>query len=320
MRPLGYSLVCGVALVLASAAALAQTPAGQNLLWAFPVASAVVNKPPSPLIKGPQRISGSTQRYTQEQLDRVDMAVDWFPKSHAPMPAIVRDGARDGGWACGSCHLANGMGHPESADLTGLSPTYFMKTMGELRSGARKDPIRMTAIAKALSVQDLRQAAAYFATLKPVPHWTKVVETNSVPKTYLGPGRMRFIDPAGGREPIGDRIITVPQNVLKARARDPRSGFIAYVPPGSLQRGKALARGAGGTLPSCASCHGAGLKGKGAAPMIAGQHPIYLARQLYDFKTGARNGPDAQLMKPIAAALNDKDIIALSAYVASLRR
>ena len=320
VKGLGKSLLLGLFAATAAVAAFAQAPAGKDLLWAFPVASAIVNKPPAPPIKGLQSIKGSSQHYTQEQLDGLNAAVDWFPNSHVPMPTIVRDGSRDGGFACGACHQPNGTGHPESADLTGLSKAYFIKTMKEFRSGLRREPIRMTGIAKALSDQDLREAAGYYATVKPIAHLTKVVETASVPKTFIGPGRMRFVDPAGGREPIGDRIITVPEDVAKARARDPRTGFIAYVPPGSIRRGRVLAQGDGGKLPKCALCHGAGLKGMDPAPVIAGAHPIYLVRELYDFKTGARNGPDAQLMKPIVSALSDKDIIALAAYLGTLTR
>ena len=58
-----------------------------------------------------------------------------------------------------------------------------------------------------------------------------------VPKTFVGQGRMRFVDPNNaGMEPIGNRIIMLPEDQTKARLRDPRSGFVAYVPPGSLSR------------------------------------------------------------------------------------
>ena len=66
-----------------------------------------------------------------------------------------------------------------------------------------------------------------------------------VPKTFVGQGLMRFIDPKGGMEPIGNRIITLPEDQEKARLRDPRSGFVSYVPPGSLAKGKALAETGG---------------------------------------------------------------------------
>jgi cytochrome c553 len=60
------------------------------------------------------------------------------------------------------------------------------------------------------------------------------------------------------------------------------------------------------------------LTGLGNVPRLAGLHPIYIARQLYLFREGTRNGPDAQLMKKPVAKLTDADILNLSAYLASL--
>jgi cytochrome c553 len=307
-------------LVVTAATGAGQTPKDKDMLWAYPVASAVINKPPVPEVQGPQHLRGSDKAYTQPELDLMSIAVDWYPDQHAPMPKIVRDGQDNGGFACGSCHLANGLGHPESGDMVGLTPEYFIKTMAEYKSGARKDPIRMTAIAQATSEQDVKEAADWFAMLKPVtPHWVRVVEAPTVPKTYLGQGRMRFVDPDGGTEPIGNRIIMLPEDAARARARDPASGFIAYAPPGSMARGKALVEtGGGGKTFQCTLCHGEGLKGIGNIPRIAGVHPIYLVRQLYNFKTGANNGPEAQLMKPVVANLTDEDIVSLAAYIGSL--
>src|SRR4029450_2490503 len=111
-------------------------------------------------------------------------------------------------------------------------------------------------------------------------------------------GRMRFVDPkATGMEPIGNRIITLPEDQTRARLRDPKSGFVAYVPPGSLAKGKKFVEtGNGGRGVQCAICHGEGMKGLANVPRIAGLHPIYIARQLHLFKEGDRNGPDAALM------------------------
>ena len=47
-------------------------------------------------------------------------------------------------------------------------------------------------------------------------------------------------------EPIGQRIISVPEDQARARMRDPNSGFISYVPPGSLARGKTIVETGGG--------------------------------------------------------------------------
>lgn len=303
---------------------LAQAPAGKDLVWAFPVASAIVQgKHPIAEIEGPQTIAGSTKKYTQKELDNLAAPPDWFPETHAPQPAIVRDGSRNGGFACGSCHLANGMGHPESGDVQGLTADYFVQTMRDYKSGVRKDPIRMTAIAQATSDADVREAAEYFASLKPVPRWSIVEERATVPKTFLGPGRMRFADvDAPGTEPIATRIITVPEDVRKAIQRDPRTGagFISYVPPGSLARGKALAAGGNGKTLDCTICHGEGLRGLGNVPRLANVHPIYLVRQLYNIQTGANNSAGAQLMKRVVARLTDADIVDLAAYAGSLPR
>ena len=142
-----------------------------------------------------------------------------------------------------------------------------------------------------------------------------------VPKTFVGQGRMRFVQPGGEMEPIGNRIITVPVDQTRARLRDPHpgAGFIAYVPVGSVARGKALVEtGGSGKTIACSICHGDALKGLGDVPRLAGLHPIYIARQLYLFKDGTRNGVDAQLMKKPAAKLTDDDVLAISAYLGSL--
>ena len=130
---------------------------------------------------------------------------------------------------------------------------------------------------------------------------------------------MRFASPDGGMEPIGNRIITLPQDQTRATRRDPHSGFIAYVPPGSIAKGEALVKNGGnGRTVACALCHGDNLLGLGNVPRIAGLHPIYIVRQLYLMKDGFRNGPDAQLMKKPVEKLTDDDIVSIAAYVASL--
>src|SRR5205814_1620716 len=102
-------------------------------------------------------------------------------------------------------------------------------------------PSAMSQIAKGLTPDDARAAAEYFAARKPVPGYTKVVEAAEVPKSVVGEGAMRFVAPGNEKEPIGARIIEVPQDEPAARARNPRVGFVAYVPPGSIAKGEALA-------------------------------------------------------------------------------
>ena len=270
-------------------------------------------------------IEGSGKSYTMPQIEDLNAPPDWFSSAHAPAPRVVTDGRVNKGFACGSCHLMNGLGHPESGDVQGLTPEYFIQTMKDFKSGKRKDPIRMTAIAQATPEEDIAAAAEWFASLQtPGTPWIKVIEQNTVPKTYLGQGRMRFIDPDDkATEPIGNRIIMLPMDIKRARLRDPRpgAGFNALVPVGSVAKGKTLAQtGGNGKTVECAICHGEGLKGLGNVPRLANVHPIYLVRQLYNFQTGANSSADAALMKRVVAKLTDEDIVNLAAYAASLTR
>ena len=100
---------------------------------------------------------------------------------------------------------------------------------------------------------------------------------------------------SGGEEPLGRRIVEVPENLQQFVSRDARARFVAYVPLGSIKQGESLAgTGGDGRTVACGSCHGADLKGLGTIPGIAGRSPSYVVRQLYDFKHGARSGSLAQ--------------------------
>jgi len=65
----------------------------------------------------------------------------------------------------------------------------------------------------------------------------------------------------------------------------------------------------------CAACHTAdGSRGSPANPILQGQHPEYLAKQLTEFKSGARNNA---VMKGMASTLSDEDIKNVAAFYAS---
>ncbi len=76
--------------------------------------------------------------------------------------------------------------------------------------------------------------------------------------------------------------------------------------------------GPSGKTVQCAICHGEGLKGLGEVPRLAGLQPLYVARQLFDMRYGSSAGKAAALMKAVVANLSEDDVIAISAYVASL--
>ena len=303
------SLVLLVAL-LSSIASAADNPD-----WAYPV-----SPPPAQLDNVTLRtLPGSTKQYTQAQIDDVFNPPDWYPEQHPPLPPVVASGGTRPRVACGQCHLPSGNGHPESASLAGLNANYMIRQMQAFRDGDRKGIRAATMIAnsKLVTEEEIKAASEYFAALKPAAGFNKVVETETVAKSYVGAGGMRFAVPNGGTEPIGQRIIVLPQDESRAHARDPSSGFIDYVPVGSVVKGAALMAGGDGKTVACTICHGPTLKGLGEVPGIVGRPATYTFRQLNDMKTGNRKGPGVELMKQVVEKLDDQDMIALAAYLGS---
>lgn len=165
-----------------------------------------------------------------------------------PQAAIQRRRPSTGG-ICAACHLPTGTGHDESAYVAALPARYTIEQMATYKSGARKGSGSMTTIAKSITSDEIQAGANYFATLTP-RQWIRVVEADSVPKTYVAPGNKRLRLPGGGSEPIGDRIIEIPENEEVVLNRDPRLGFIAFVPKGSIARAKRWQRAAARQSPA----------------------------------------------------------------------
>jgi cytochrome c553 len=303
--------------VLALTALFVVAAAADNPDWAYPVAPQGLPRPdPNKTVQVP----GSDKQFTEVQVNDGFGPPDWFPGDHAAMPKIVAQGNAPGVRACSLCHLTTGDGHPESSGVSGLPAAYIIRQMAEFKNENRKGSraAAMVEIAKAISDDDTRAAAEYFAARRPTKGFTKVIESATVPKSYVAEGAMRFVAKEGS-EPIGNRIIEVPQDEPGARTRNPRTGFVAHVPPGSIALGEALARtGGDGKTIACDSCHGPALKGLGDVPSLANKSPIYLYRQLNDMQTGARSGAAMALMKPVVEKLTSEDMLALSAYMASL--
>ena len=267
-------------------------------------------------------VEGSDLELTSSQINNRFAPPDWYPDEHPPMPDIVANGREPQPWACALCHLPNGAGHPESANVAGLPANYIIRQMQDFGNGNRVSapegsPGIMVPISNAVSEEEIRVAAEYFASLPPV-NWNHIVEADMVPETFMGAGNMRHPIPGGGMEPIGMRIIELPTDSHGAELRDSHSPFMAFVPPGTLAKGEDLASTGGGKTIQCGICHGPDLKGLGEVPSLAGRSPIYMARQMFDIKHGARKGPNAALMQSVVVNLNEEDILNLSAYAASL--
>ena len=191
-----------------------------------------------------RRVPGSTHAFTLTQIRDLYSPADWHPNEHPPMPKVVVQGRNPGVYACGFCHLPNGLGRPENASIAGLPAVYIAQQMADFKSGARKSSkpdllpqALMMGVADAANDAEVREAAAYFSSLKRTP-WIKVIETDTVPKTEVK-GWM-LVEAGGGTEPIGQRIIEMPQDLERTELRDDTSGFIAYAPIGSIQQGEFL--------------------------------------------------------------------------------
>jgi cytochrome c553 len=296
------------------------TAAASMPSWAYaipdPPPAGAPATPPAP-DTSIRQLPGSGLTFTRQQISDGFGPADWFPGDHPAMPEIVAHGKRPDVRACGLCHYPNGKGRQENAGISGLPVSYFIQTMNDFKNGLRKsaEPRKantnlMVAYAKAMTADELRDTAEYFGSMRWTP-WIRVVETATVPK-MVSRGGIWIPRDGGETEPIGIRIIETPENPERTEIlRDPRSGFIAYAPVGSIKKGEALAR-------SCGVCHGADLQGLGPVPGIAGRSPSYLARQLYDMQAAARRGEWAELMKPVVTRMSDEDLVNVSAYAASL--
>jgi hypothetical protein len=72
---------------------------------------------------------------------------------------------------------------------------------------------------------------------------------------------MLLVVEGGGKEPIGNRIIETAEDLERTELRDSASGFVAYVPTGSIKKGEAPVTGrAGNKTIRCAICHGVDLR------------------------------------------------------------
>jgi cytochrome c553 len=285
--------------------------------------------PPAPAPPAPdtslKHIPGTTLTFTMAQIRDYWNVGDWFPDEHPPMPAVVVHGRQPHVRGCAMCHMPNGKGRPENAPLAGLNAGYFVQQLLDFKHGlrasadARKtNTTTMIEAAKDMTEEEMKASAAYFSSMKWTP-WITVRETAAVPRTRLT-GNVFFTLPGSGTEPIGRRIIETPEDAERFELRDPHSGFIAYVPPGSVQKGGRLVVGGGGKTMPCSVCHGLDLQGLGPVPGIAGRSPSYIMRQLWDMQQGSRKGEWSPLMKPVVEHLTQDDMLAIAAYVSAQGR
>ncbi|HYT77630.1 MAG TPA: c-type cytochrome [Vicinamibacterales bacterium] len=323
-------LCCAVAAL--GGVAGAQMPASPAWAYGLPPADAAPATPArspaapasgtSPADLSPKHIPGSPQTFTIAQIRDYWNVGDWFPDEHPPMPSVVVHGRQPHVRGCAMCHMPNGKGRPENAPVAGLPAGYIVQQLLDFKHGLRAsaDPRKtntalMIEAAKDMTDAEIQDSASYFSSMKWTP-WITVRETATVPKTRLT-GNVFFAVPNAGTEPIGDRIIEAPEDAERFELRDPHSGFIAYVPPGSVQNGGRLVLSGGNRTVPCGICHGLDLQGLGPVPGIAGRSPSYIMRQLWDLQRGSRRGEWSALMKPVVEHLTQDDMLNVAAYLSA---
>jgi len=292
--------------------------------WAFPVQAGAL--PPATGTDTAARATLPTSKVSfsvGRTRDRNDVA-DWNPETHPTPPAFVLHGRKPAVMACGFCHLADGRGRPENAMLAGLPAPYIIEQVKDMRSRARHGAsswpfppaVGMQQIADSVTDAELEVVAQYFSRLR-ARRASRVVEADSVPRTIPLNG-LSTLAPGAEREALAGRLIELPLELRRHELHDPMAQYVAYVPRGSLKRGRALAEGdAKHGVKGCESCHGPSLRGVGLVPPLAGRSPSYLLRQLVAFHTGARATAATAPMNEVASKLSLEDMVAAAAYAGS---
>jgi cytochrome c553 len=176
----------------------------------------------------------------------------------------------------------------------------------------------MVITAEHATEEEVALAAAYFASLRPRQR-THVVEASEIPRVLPATG-LFVRAPGNDTEPLNGRLIEVPADVARHDYRDPYLEYDAYVPVGSVARGRRLlATPMNEARQICGSCHGPALRGMGDIPPIAGRSPAYLVRQLLAFRNGTRNTPAGAPMRLVSQKLSLRDMISVAAYTATLQ-
>jgi len=182
---------------------------------------------------------------------------------------------------CGACHGATGISATDMyPNLAGQNDAYIIKQLKDFKSGARTD-MMMAPMAANLSEQDMADLAAH----------------------YSGLSRTGEVAATASDDSAAPASSSAPAAAVEVVSSTPASAIYA----GNVQAGKDKSA-------MCASCHGAtGISVISMYPNLAGQSANYLAKQLADFKSGARKDP---VMAGMVAALTPEDMNDLGAFFA----
>ncbi|EGW23334.1 MULTISPECIES: c-type cytochrome [Methylobacter] len=185
--------------------------------------------------------------------------------------------------SCTSCHGDDGNSMVATfPKLAQQHSSYLVKQLHAFKDGSRNDPM-MSAMALALTDEDITDISAYYATQK--------ISENALP----------VLDSDDDNEkPAGKKDV----QALIAQGSD-------------LYRNGDLKS----EVSACIACHGPFGEGNKPAsfPALKSQHADYLIKALTDFKSGARSNNPENIMYMIAKKMTDEEIKAVSYRISMMK-
>jgi cytochrome c553 len=211
----------------------------------------------------------------------VSVAAEGVDVRRQPVVEGNAEAATDKNAVCGGCHGPDGNSLvPDFPSLAGQSATYLYLQLRAFKAGSRSSEIMQPQV-ESLSDQDLKDLAAYYASLSP--------KAASLPASEA--------DVDAGRE-------------LFSRGDGTRG-----IPPCQGCHGEA-AQGVQAAEPSsrpATAWH--------TYPTLAGQQAGYVVAQLKAYKSGTRvDSSNARIMQVVAQALDEESMQQVAAYVSQLPR
>ena len=185
--------------------------------------------------------------------------------------------------SCASCHGDNGNSMVATfPKLAQQHSSYIERQLRAFKDGSRNDPM-MSAMALALTDEDMADISAYYAAQK--------ISENAMPV---------LADDDEDEKPTGKKDI----QTLIARGSD-------------LYRNGNLTS----EVSACIACHGPFGEGNKPAsfPALKSQHADYLIKALTDFKSGSRSNNPENIMHMIAKKMTDEEIKAVSYRISMMK-
>ncbi len=115
------------------------------------------------------------------------LANDTSSQAKAPAKADLAKGQEKATQVCAACHTADGSrGSPANPILQGQHAEYLVKQLTEFKAGKRANPV-MSGMAAALSEDDIKNVAAFYASKQAKPGFAKSKDTVALgEKIYRG--------------------------------------------------------------------------------------------------------------------------------------